>query len=65
VYDGTTGMRTAHGVSSALHADTVAASLAMFALIYALLGVLYVVAMNHLIQQRPGACANRRRGEPS
>ncbi|MBL9140263.1 MAG: cytochrome ubiquinol oxidase subunit I, partial [Phycisphaerae bacterium] len=53
VYDGTTGLRTANGVSTALHRDTVATSLVMFACIYALLGVLYVVAMNHLIQRGP------------
>ncbi len=57
VYDGTVGMRTAQGVSAALHADTVAVSLALFAGIYALLGVLYVVAMNHLIQRGPVADA--------
>lgn len=53
VYDGTVGMRTSQGVSAALHADTVAVSLALFVGIYALLGVLYGVAMNHLIQRGP------------
>lgn len=53
VYDGTMGMRTDAGVSKALHADTVAASLVLFLLIYAVLGCLYLVSMNHLIQRGP------------
>lgn len=53
VYDGTVGMRTAHGVSQALAASTVATSLVMFLCIYAILGVLYGVSMNHLIMRGP------------
>jgi cytochrome d ubiquinol oxidase subunit I len=53
VYDGTAGMRTSEGVSTMLHADTVATSLVLFVLIYAVLGCMYVVSMNHLIQKGP------------
>ncbi len=53
VYDGTAGMRTSQGVSTVLHADTVATSLVLFVLIYAVLGCMYVVSMNHLIQKGP------------
>lgn len=59
VYDGTTGMRTSEGISTVLHAETVATSLVLFLMIYAVLGVIYVVAMNHLIQRGPGEEADQ------
>ncbi len=57
VYDGTSGMRTSKGVSTVLRAETVATSLVLFLLIYAALGALYLVSMNHVIQRGPEAAA--------
>src|SRR5690606_24346522 len=49
------GLRTSDAISEAVKAEQVFGSIVMFALIYILLFILWVVVLNHKIQKGPAA----------
>lgn len=53
VFEEGLGLRTSHAVSQAISADQVLASIIMFGLVYALLGVLWLFLLNRKIQAGP------------
>jgi cytochrome d ubiquinol oxidase subunit I len=63
-YDETQGLRTRDGVSRAIRAEQVAGSIALFALIYVLLGAVWLMVLNDKIQKGPQSLpAHAGRGE--